>query len=796
LDFHALTVLEFPRVVELVAARATSDAGLARVRALAPVTDRDWLETEHARVAAVRALRGAPGGWGPEPVPLLGQALAKLDVIGASWTPEEAQRIRVVLVSAQRTISAVRDPRRPAAAVAVLMPLIDVLAALPDLIRAIDRAIGDDGTVRDDATPLLRRLRKELRGAEQDLVRIIEQAMARLEPHQQVPDASVTIRNGRYVMPVRRDARAAVGGIVHDTSATGATLFVEPPAAIEKANQIREMEIDAQREVDRILLELTDLARPQAAAIDASHGALSELDSLYARAKYADEFSCTHVTIADAGSALVVREGRHPLLAAQGAAVVPFDLSMDRGERTLLVSGPNTGGKTVLLKALGLLHVMAQSGLPVPAGAGTALPMIDNVFADVGDEQSIEASLSTFSAHLRNLRAILQSATPESLVLIDELGSGTDPAEGAALGAAVLEELTSRGSRTLATTHLGALKDLPLTVPGIVNASLQFDDVQLAPTYRLQLGIPGRSYGLQIARRLDLPAAVLARAEARVPEQERAVSALLAELEQRDRALADREAVLRADEASAQEHGRRVADRERAVRDRERDVERQARAEARRYLLEARAEVERTIAAVRAAADADREERERAARQVLERRAQEHAHALDSLGSDRSPMTHPARASTADAPAVGDPVEVESLGAKVGRLVEWRGDDAVVVVGSLKVTVPAGSVRRAAREHADADTSSVRLGDVPEHDAKPEVDLRGVRAGAVDELLLSAVDAAVRADLRTLRIIHGKGTGALRDRVGELLRKDVRVKAFRLGAWNEGGAGVTVAELA
>jgi DNA mismatch repair protein MutS2 len=792
MNSHALAVLEFARVVDLVAGYALSESGAARVRTLLPAADRAPMEREHARIAAVRALRASEGGWGPQPVPTLGRAVAKLRVAESTWTPGEARDVAVLLTSSARLRASVRDPRRPVAAVAVLAPLTGVLVSIPELERALAKTIDDDGTVRDDASPTLRRLRRELRGAEQDLVRTLERVIAGLAAHQQVPDASVTVRNGRYVIPVRRDARSAVGGIVHDTSATGATLFVEPPAGVEAANHIRELEIDAQREVDRILLELTDMGRADPDGLDATFDALSEFDSLNARARFADEFACAPVQFGAAGDTLTIVAGRHPLLLAQGIGVVPFDLALSAAERTMLVSGPNTGGKTVLLKAVGLFHALAQSGMPIPAGTGTSLPIVDDIFADVGDEQSIEASLSTFSAHLKNLREILVSATRESLVLIDELGSGTDPAEGAALGAAILEELTARGVRCLATTHLGALKDLPLTVPGVVNASLQFNEAELAPTYRLQQGIPGRSYGLSIARRLALPDAVISRAEARVPEQERAVSALLAELERRETELGVREATLHTDVTNASEHGRRIAERERAVRDRERDVERQARAEARRYLLEARGEVERTIASLRAASEAGRAAEERAARKGIERRADEHAGALASLDAEEMDV----RRGTWDAGApvvVGATVDVETLGGRTGRVVELRGDDAVVAVGAVKLTVPIGALRASARA-APSPAETIAMVDLPEHDARPEVDVRGVRVSEVDELVMASLDSAVRADLKFLRIIHGKGTGALRERVGEMLSKDVRVKAFRLGAWNEGGAGVTVVE--
>src|SRR5262249_17890116 len=323
--------------------------------------------------------------------------------------------------------------------------------------------------------------------------------------------------------PVRREARVIPGGIVHDTSASGATLFVEPPAAVEFGNRMRELESEEIAEADRILLDLTDERRPHRDERLATLAAMVELDSLYARGRYAMAYACAPATLVPSRNGFDIRNGRHPLLLAQGADVVPFDLAMDVAERTLLVSGPNTGGKTVLLKALGLISALSQAGIPAPVGLESRVPIFDDAFADVGDEQSIQASLSTFSAHLKNLAEILRRSTADSLVVIDELGSGTDPLEGAALGWAILEELTKRGTMTVATTHLGTLKELATQVSGVVNASLQFDAVALAPTYRLVKGVPGRSYGISIARRLELPDTVVTRAEERVPQQERDV---------------------------------------------------------------------------------------------------------------------------------------------------------------------------------------------------------------------------------------------------------------------------------
>ncbi|HEU4641237.1 MAG TPA: endonuclease MutS2 [Gemmatimonadaceae bacterium] len=792
---HALSVLEFPAVLALVAQRASSPLGAARVRELAPVTERSWIEGEHARVAAMRALVNGEGGWHPEPIPELTAPLARLRALGSVWSGEELLGGARLLRSARLTREALADERRRSVATAVLAPFGNRLASARDAEAAIERAIDPDGTVRDDASPALRRVRRELRGAQGELVQLLERVMARLEPHQRVADMSVTVRNGRYVIPVRREARGAVGGIVHDESATRGTLFVEPPAAIEFGNRIRELEAEERREVERILLELTDTLRPLREPMMTSLDVLITLDALYARARYADEFECAPAELAAAGEGFVIRSGRHPLLLARGGAVVPFDLAMAAAERTLLLSGPNTGGKTVLLKAVGLISAMVQSGIPAPVGPESRVAVYDDCFADIGDEQSIEASLSTFSAHLRNLGEILARASAASLVLIDELGSGTDPAEGAALGDAILEELTRRGTLTVATTHLGQLKLLATEVPGVVNASLQFDEVALEPTYRLIKGIPGRSYGIGIARRLRLPSEVLARAEDRLSHGERDVAALLADLERREVELGEREARAAEALARATEGQKRADAREQRLREQERTLERRARQQARQFLLDARNEVERAIREIRDSAAA--EEAARESRRRVEELASRQAEAIERIERrEARPAARAAGRAAAEPEAIapGDVVEVGTLGGRAGQVLELRGDEAVVAVGAIKLTVPVRSLSRTGRAAVAVEAVPLR-GDLPEEHAPSEVDLRGMRVDEMERTLMHALDSAVRADLRMLRIIHGKGTGALRERVAELLRGDPRVREHRMGAWNEGGAGVTIAEL-
>ncbi len=792
---HALAVLEFPRALELVAERCASTLGAERMRASTPHTDRPELERVHARVAATRALCEGDVDCPSHAVPDVAEALERLRVAASVLSGEALIQLATLLRSSRLTAVALADARQPAVAVAVLADVRARLLAAPREEARLDRALDTDGSVRDDASPLLRKLRRELRAGEGELVSLLERTIQRLESHQRVADMSVTMRNGRWVIPIRREARGTVGGLVHDASATGNTLFVEPPAAIEACNRLRELEADEVAEVERILAELTDAIRPLHEELALALDALVELDTLRARARFAIDYRCGIVILGEPESGFAVRDGRHPLLLAQAIAVVPFDLDMDPNERTLLVSGPNTGGKTVLLKCLGLFAALAQSGIPVPVATESRLALVDDVFADIGDEQSIEASLSTFSAHVKNLAEILARATSRSLVLIDELGSGTDPVEGAALGGAILEELTSRGVLTVATTHLGALKELAAETPGVVNASLQFDEEALAPTYELIKGLPGRSYGLRIAHRLRLPQPVLDRAEERVPRAERDINTLLASLEERERALAEREHEVASSHETASARAKRLAEREQYVRERERRVEREARQEARRYLLDARADIERTIRGLKRTDASQLDEAARQARRSVEELADVHTKGLEALDVAERARAEPneSAATPSGSIAEGDVVDVLSLGGRSARVVEVRGDTAMVAFDAVKLSVSLSELRR-----SDADTVESRaavLGDIPDVEARSEIDLRGMRADEVEEVVMQALDAAIRADLKYLRIIHGKGTGALRARVSELLQKDTRVAAFRLGAWNEGGAGVTVAEL-
>ncbi|HSH45975.1 MAG TPA: MutS2/Smr-associated SH3 domain-containing protein, partial [Longimicrobiales bacterium] len=684
---HALQVLQLPAALQVVAGYATSTLGAEAVRGLAPSPDRDHVARALGRVEATIRFVTLTDSWAIPAIPDLRTALKRLEKPGSVWDGRTLLDTATLL----RTSAATRKTLgHHIEQLPVLRADLDRLAEMPDQLATLERTVDEAGDVRDSASPTLARTRRELRSQRSTIVQRLERFIASLPDDVRVEDASVTVREGRYVVPIRRTGRSGVGGLVHDESATGTTLFVEPPLALDLMNRIRELELEEQREVHRVLTERTDALRPHAGTLRDAMDALVGLDSLYARARYAMESDGTPPDLVDSGAYAVV-QGRHPLLLAGGGNVVPFDLRMDPDERTLVVSGPNTGGKTVLLKAVGLLSLMTQAGVVPPVGKGTRLPVFGDVFADIGDEQSIEASLSTFSAHLANLREVVAEADGDSLVLIDEIGSGTDPVEGAALARAILVALTRRGTMTVATSHLGQLKLLAGEEPGVVNASLQFDAEALAPTYRLLKGIPGRSYGLAIARRLGFSAHILERAESLLPRGERDVSQLLSELEAKELEL--ERAVREADEErrSAEEARldadrlrQELGERRRDVKRREEDAERRARQQARDLLLNARQDVESAITELRAAVEGglDREAFEEAATEAR-RKVEEAARKQ----GQRAPRIRD-RAAAEPPPEVeaGQRVRVAATGAR-GTVVEVRDDRATVEAGGLRLDV-------------------------------------------------------------------------------------------------------------
>ncbi len=777
---HALTVLDFHLALEQVAGRATSHAGREAVLLLRPSTDLEWVQRELTRVSETQTFLDTRPTWSVPEIPDCIELFERLAVEGSVLDGAELYRVGVSLGSGGQLAEAL-----DVEAVESLAFIQDRLYSDSELEARIAKTTDASGEILDSASADLRRIRKQLRGARNRIVRKLEVFAADLPERVRVADASVGIRDGRYVVPVRREGKRDVGGIVHDESHTGATLFVEPPMAIELTNELRSLEQEEVREIHRILVEITGVLRPLHPSLTASWEALVDFDGLAARAKAAADWDAYPPDLTPEAEGWSIVQGRHPLLLENSETpVVPFDLSMEPGERILVVSGPNTGGKSVFLKAVGLIASLTQSGVVPPVGEGTRLPIFDSIFADIGDEQSIAESLSTFSAHLAIWKGVVEGAGRGSLVLLDEMGTGTDPAEGAALSRALIEHLSDRGATAVVTSHLGALKCLDTEGSGVVNASLQFDPDGMRPTYELVKGRPGRSYGLATAHRLGIPASVLERAEALLAGGDASMDDLLERLERKEKEATQLVETLAREREETASLRAEVEARESDVRSDEREAERKAREEARSILMEARREVEEAIREVREVAST--EELERAARKAR-RRVEDAARRQKDL--------RPGGGKSASSGTVipGDRVRLLDGGLK-GVVAEVRDGRVVVDVSGIRMKVQAADIELVDRgDEARTPAHGSVSWSAPDGPVHTEVDLRGFRVDEVDQALLRSIDEAILSDLPELRIIHGKGTGAVRARVTALLEDDGRVSAFRVGARTEGGAGVTVA---
>jgi DNA mismatch repair protein MutS2 len=788
----SLQTLDFAAALEVVSGFASGPLGAGRIRSRLPAVDPEWIRNQLALVAEGLALLRSGDGLEVVPVPEIGRAVNRLRIEGSVLDGEDLVVVRAALAAIRLVAREIHRvaPRAPG------IGLLEVPVADRRIEQRLEQSVDPEGELLDSASPGLARARREVHTARERLVRKLEALLRSLDGQAAPAGAMVTVRGGRYVIPVRRDSRSRPQGIVHDESGSAGTLFIEPTEAIDLGNALREAMADESREVLRVLRELTEMLRPELETIRAGHEMCVVADDLAARARYAHAVGAEVPVIEEAGGRLEVWNGRHPLLLARGAEVIPFDLVLGPTERTLLISGPNAGGKTVLLKAIGLFAALVQAGVVPPLGPESRLPVFTRLFADIGDNQSIAADLSTFSAHLATLRGVLAEADAASLVLLDELGSGTDPSEGAALAWATLENLTGRRTLTLATTHLGALKTLAAHVPGVVNGSLEFDAASLSPSYRFQKGVPGRSYGLAIARRLGVDPEVLVRAEARVPDGERALDRLLHEVEARDQQLRIREADLlsrleettRQAEALAHRLGE-VGVREQQLRRQERDAEQRARSQSRDYLLEARRRVEDAIQAARQARS---EEETREARRLVEE-------AIQAASVSPEPVLR----ETVEGRALRPAQRVRLGTGGTARIETIRDDGKVMVIaGSVRMVVPADAIVEVIPDPVSAPGSRSRHGrSAPAgvegsgfDTAAFEVDLRGMRVDEAESAVVAALDAAILADNPHLRIIHGKGTGAIRALVHDLLQSDRRVRRYALAPANQGGSGVTVVE--
>ncbi len=786
---HALLVLEFREALSLVAGRAIGELGRDAVLRLAPGSDPESIRREHRQVWDLAEVLEEAGSWYPPNYPDAFPALARLDVQGTVLEPTEL-RVFSTLLEASESLAEFLSAS--ADGYPSLVGLGGSLCVQPELNARLLRTIAPDGSILDSASPALRSIRRSLNSLRGRIVGRLEKYLSTVDERFLVPDASVTIREGRYVVPIRREGRGAVGGAIHGESATGQTLFVEPPIGQEMMGEIRGLERDQSREIFRILRELSEELAPLAPSLRATQQALVEFDSRYARARAALAWGSQPIDIpSHAEGALKIVSGRHPILFEKlGSDTIPFDLELEGDERILVVSGPNTGGKSVFLKSVGLFAALSQAGVVPPAKTGTRLPIFRQIFADIGDEQSIQDDLSTFSAHIVNLKTVLETAGPDCLVLIDEMGTGTDPEEGAALSRAILGELLERGSRVIATSHLGELKRLASEVPGVVNGSLQFNQAEMVPTFRFEKGMPGRSYGLATAHRFGLPAALLERAASYLSEEKLRVEGLLESLEVREEKAQALEAELQAERDRVVELRTSLEARSQALREQESTAKHRAEEEARRLLLDARAEVEGAIAEVRAAENSrEIDDVTKAARRKVEQAAARH--------TKQGRVTSPAPSADGAEFVIGGRVRLRE-GNTSGQVIAIAAGIASVEIGGLRAQIPLREL--VPLGPADANTqpprpSSHSAAEMLDRSAKFELDLRGQRADEARMEVIRFMDEGVLGGLSEVRIIHGKGTGALRAVVEEVLRSDPRVASFRLGRPGEGGGGVTMAEL-
>jgi len=791
MDAHTLERLEFGKVLDRIAGLCTLSLGAEGVRALRPTDEAARIETRSQRIAEGAAILADGHDFSVERFEDPTAVLDRAGIEGTALRPDELQTVAAVLRNA-RDLQKAFD--RLGGAAPALAKLAFDLAPNPDLLKDIDRCIEPDGTVADDASPDLKRIRREM-AALQDRIRTrLEALLANADVQPFLTGDYVTQRSGRNVIPVLAAQSGQVPGIIHDRSDTGHTVFVEPAFAVEMGNDLRGLAADEEREIQRILRELTDGVRAHLEPLRLTVRTLVQFDVVRACARYAAARSMTR-PVFSADGVLRIVGGRHPILeealAPSGGAVVPLDFTLGGPVRTIAITGANAGGKTVALKTIGLLCLMAQTGLMVPADEGTTFALHESVLVDIGDEQSIEANLSTFSGHIQHIRQILETADAGTLVLLDEIGAGTDPAEGGALACAIIQALHERGAATVVTTHLGQVKGFVHEQGGMENAAVQFDPDTLSPTYELIIGRPGASHALRIAARYGLPAAVLAGAERLVDSDAIEMEGLLARLT----------TSLKKAEADARKAKRERADAEKARKDLARQLEdlKKERKEAlRRAVAEAQGLVENTRRQMQQALDeARRAGADAAATRHLRRQVEAKRDRFKAKSRELAPTRRPPLA--LENLYLGQVVYVETMQRHAAvRQIDLKRRKVVLEAGGLEIEADAEAIRQADAEAA-AESPPEREGrTVVERGGEsvaPELDMRGMRVDEAMRALEQYLNDACVADLAAVRIIHGHGTGALREMVRRELKDHPLIESFRYGQWNEGGRGVTVAVL-
>ena len=772
--------LEFDTILERVSGLTVSVLGRERVLRLSPLTEADVLEKELGRVTEMRDLMAYD-----DPFPLHGfedlrPYLETALVVGAFLQPREILEIK-------RFLTMIRQAKAYFVGKEEKYPLLDriggKIASLPELEKAIDRVVDPSAEVKDRASDTLWRLRKELGRLTSQVRKRLEAILRSMVSQGYAQEDTLVLREGRLVVPVKEPHRNQLRGVVVDQSSSGATLFVEPVEVLELNNDIRRIKIQERQEVERILKALTDRVRENAPEIEVNLRVAGELDCLSARARLAVEMDAKPAQISE-DDVLDLKDARHPLLLMRegGTEVVPLSLRLGGAVKTLVITGPNAGGKTVALKTVGLLSLMHQSGLPVPAEEGTMFPVFSAVFADIGDQQSIEQDLSTFSSHVGNIKKILESTDAKSLVLLDEIGSATDPAEGGALATVVLRNLTRRGCLTVATTHIGSLKIFAHEEPGVENGSMAFDHETLRPTYRFRMGIPGSSYAFEIAGRLGVSKKIVGAARKLVGEEGGSLDRLILRLEeemQRTHSLLEEAEIKESKLAGLVKLYEEKIDR---LHEESEARKQEILEEAEEVLRQANAAVERVVREIR-----ERQAERETVRAVKETIKTQRKRIKDLSQPKARPDVQPLHP--------GDWVvwqghggrgEVISEPDKTGRvLVQWNGVKVKIPVQELEPV--AGSEHRKSPRGATNYRVEREVGD--------EIDIRGMTVEEAVEVVDRYLGDVAMTGFAQIRVIHGKGTGVLRREIGKYLKKHPLVKDQRLGSWNEGDTGVTIVEL-
>ncbi len=782
---RTLRVLEFTRIREMLAEGALTEAGAEKCRALEPVDDLASAQALQEETEEAAVILQYTGGHPMAAFPDIRPALAICEK-GGSLSAGMLLNVAELLRASRAARDALVTDRENTP---VLKAKAEGLFTARNIEKDITDAIISEDEISDRASSELFNIRRHLRGAQDRIRDRLNQMIHSSALQKALQDPIITVRNNRYVLPVKAEFRSSVPGLVHDQSSSGATLFIEPMAAVEMGNELKQWELKEQQEIERILAALSAEVAPYADSMLETEELLAELDFIFAKGLLSRRFVCVSPKLNNEGRLKIIR-GRHPLIDPD--KVVPSTIWMGDKDTftTLVVTGPNTGGKTVTLKTVGLFTLMAQAGLQVPADLGTELAVFEQVFADIGDEQSIEQSLSTFSGHMTNIVQIMHEVTPRDLVLFDELGAGTDPTEGAALAQSILTRLLHIGVRTLATTHYSELKAFALTTKGVENASVEFDVETLRPTYRLSIGVPGKSNAFEISRRLGLPENLIDAARKLLSGNAIRFEDVIANAEYH-RQVAEKERQL-AEEANRETiRLRNEAEQLRREMEQKREQAlRKAREDAKHIVDQARRESESIIAELKkmkknaAAGDASVND----LRRKLDRESDALAEGLGQKSFDDSEAPKTVKA--------GDQVKILTLGAEGTVLAppDEKGE-VRLQAGMMKFTAPLAQLRLVRQAPAKEKTTVKAKTGMMTRTVKSECDVRGMNLEEALDAVSLYLDEAVLAGLNEVYIIHGKGTGVLRAGVQQDLRKNRHVKSFRRGMYGEGEDGVTVVTL-